>query len=98
MQRPILPFLGLDVDLVRVARTMWTFIYEHVALTAKRGLTKKAGASETLHDLELWRRMYFDNQGGAVDAEIQDPDCVMNFPACKDPKHLKGLRSKSRHS
>ena len=81
-------FPGLNVDLVWVARAMWTFIYEHVTSTTKRGLNKKVGPAETLNGLERWRRMYFDNQGGAIEVEIQDRDCFINFPMCKDPKHL----------
>ena len=54
----------------------------------KRGLSKKVGATEELNGLELWRRLYVDSEGGAVEVEIQDSDCFLRFPECKDIRHL----------
>ena len=56
-------FPGLNVDLIWVARALWTFIYEHVTTGAKRSLVNKVGKAENLNGLELWRRLFVDNEG-----------------------------------
>ena len=32
--------------------------------------------------------MYVDNEGGAVEVEVQGRDCFIRFPECTDPRHL----------
>ena len=81
-------FPGIQVDLVWVARAMWAFIYDNVTMNMKRTLGKNVAASETLNGLELWRRLFVENDGGAVETQVQERDCFIRFPQCPDPKYL----------
>ena len=51
-------------------------------------MPKKVGQQEFLNGLELWRRLFFENEGGATEAEVQERECFIHFPECPDPKYL----------
>ena len=57
----------------------------------RRGFTRKVGKDQALNGIELCRKMYVENEGGATEVEVQSRDCFIWFPAC-DVKYL-GLLS-----
>ena len=71
---------GLQLDWVWIARPPYTFLFNHVTQGRKRGLPRKVGQGEELNGLELWRKLYVDNEGGYAEVEVQDRDACIKCP------------------
>ena len=78
---------GLNVDLVWLSRALWTFMSANMTLTFQRTCSQLIGCEEA-NGLELWRFLYFQNQGGAEQVQIVDRAAFHAFPKCQSPEHI----------
>ena len=79
---------GLQVNWFWISRTLYTFLFDVVSPTFQRSLPRRVGKSEEHNGLELWTRMFFEFEGGAVEVEVQERDNYTRFPQCPDAKYL----------
>ena len=78
---------GLNVDLSWISRALYTFMSSNMTKEFNRGLMAYVGGEE-LNGLELWRRLYWKNQGGSRKVEVGEMRALHKFPKCTDPSQL----------
>ena len=74
---------SMQVDLPWIARALWTFMSSNMTREYNRGLMAYVGGEE-LNGIELWRRLFWKNQGGARKVELVEMKALHRFPKCPD--------------
>ena len=91
---------GLNVDIPWISRALWTAMVSNMTRTFRRSCAQLIGGEET-NGIELWRYLFFKNQGGAEQVQLVDKAAFHAFPKCENPEHIPqflGLWEKLRRA
>ena len=78
---------GLNLDVPWISRALWTAMVSNMTLTFQRTCAQLIGGEET-NGIELWRYLFFKNQGGAEQVQLVDKAAFHAFPKCENPEHI----------
>ena len=63
---------GLMINWFWISRALYTLLFDLVTPAFQRSLPRRVGKAEEHNGLELWRRLFFEFEGGAVEVEVQE--------------------------
>ena len=63
---------GLAINWFWITRSLYTFLFDLVTPAFQRSLPRRAGKTEEHNGLELWGKLVFDYEGGAMEVEVQE--------------------------
>ena len=72
---------GVRLDLVWISRHLWTFLGPRLGDDVYGRRVQMAGGEEN-NGLELWRKMFMDNEGGAEQVALAELRRFHSFPVC----------------
>ena len=75
------------VAMITLAHEVYSFLGTIIGATVHKKRLRLAGG-EKGNGFEMWRRMFFDNQGGGELADLTGERFFFNYPRCTDAKHL----------
>ena len=78
---------GMTCDLSWISKALRTFIVASMTLTFQRTCAQLIGGEE-MNGIELWRVLFFKNQGGAEQVKLVDRAAFHAFPKCHHPDNI----------
>ena len=72
---------GVHVDLSFISNQLWAFVGNHLSPNVYSNRLSMVGGEE-YNGLELWRKLYLDNEGGAEQVVLSGIRRFHGFPKC----------------
>ena len=79
---------GCWLDLEFIGTQLWTFLSQFAIGDQLYARRVQMVGGETYNGLELWRRLYVENKGGAEQVAMAGSRRLHNFPKCPDKSTL----------